>query len=288
MRWEFGRRSDNVEDRRGFPLGGGIVGGGIGTIVLALLVWFLGGDPGVVLGPGGPGGQDSPSRQERAATSPEEDRQAQFASVVLAETEDVWSAVFSGSGRQYPTPTLVLFTGATQSGCGFARSQVGPFYCPEDRKLYLDLGFFDELSRRLGAPGDFARAYVIAHEVGHHVQNLLGILPKIHSLQARTDQSRANRLSVLLELQADCLAGVWANRMERQGNVVESGDIEAAVNAAASIGDDRLQRMGQGYVAPDSFTHGSSAQRTRWFRTGLRFGDVQSCDTFRDAGLHLR
>jgi len=215
-----------------------------------------------------------------APSRPVEGSEADFVSVVLADTEDSWNAIFSGSGRHYDEPTLVLFTDAVQSRCGFASAAVGPFYCPADQQIYLDLGFFRELHDRFGAPGDFAQAYVIAHEVGHHVQNLLGISDDVRRRQARVDAPDANELSVRLELQADCMSGVWARTADRSRSILETGDIEEGLNAASAIGDDRLQRESQGYVVPDSFTHGSSEQRVRWFRRGLDFGDVAVCDTF--------
>lgn len=278
MRWKMGRRSTNVDDRRGSGGGAPLVvgGGGLGVLVLALVVTLLGGDPSVILEQvATPSGQTQPQQ-----TSPVEDELADFTSVVLADTEDTWNAIFAEIGRDYPEPTLVLFSGAVQSACGFAQSAVGPFYCPADQKVYIDLSFYDELKRRHQAPGDFAQAYVIAHEVGHHVQNVLGISDQVRQLQSRASQAEANQLSVRLELQADCLAGVWANRADEARNILEQGDIEEALNAASQIGDDKLQQKAQGYVVPDSFTHGSSAQRVRWFRQGLQTGDPEQCNTF--------
>ena len=278
MRWKMGRRSTNVDDRRGSGGGAPLVvgGGGLGVLVLALVVTLLGGDPSVILEQvATPSGQTQPQQ-----TSPVEDELADFTSVVLADTEDTWNAIFAEIGRAYPEPTLVLFSGAVQSACGFAQSAVGPFYCPADQKVYIDLSFYDELKRRHQAPGDFAQAYVIAHEVGHHVQNVLGISDQVRQLQSRASQAEANQLSVRLELQADCLAGVWANRADEARNILEQGDIEEALNAASQIGDDKLQQKAQGYVVPDSFTHGSSAQRVRWFRQGLQTGDPEQCNTF--------
>jgi predicted metalloprotease len=268
MRWSTGRRSGNVEDRR--SLGGrGLVGGGLGAVVLALVVWLAGGDPTALLGTGG----------ETRASTPEEDRLADFASVVLADTEDVWRAQFAKMGRTYREPKLVLYRGQVDSGCGFASAAVGPFYCPADATIYLDLSFFEELHRRFGAPGDFAQAYVIAHEVGHHVQHLLGIAERV---QGRRGTPEANRASVRLELQADFLAGFWAHHAQRARAVLEPGDLEEALRAASAIGDDTIQKRSQGRVVPDSFTHGTSAQRVAWFRRGFETGDFAQGDTFDD------
>jgi len=291
MRWKGGRPSSNVEDRRGEPgarrLGvRGVGGGGLGVIVLALVAMYFGVDPSIVLQglpPEGP-----PLREEEssgAPRSPAEDRLAEFVSVVLADTEDTWNELFQRAGKRYQEPRLVLFTDAVDSACGMASAAVGPFYCPADHKVYIDLGFYRDLRERHQAPGDFAQAYVIAHEVGHHVQNLLGVSRKVQEARAGADQAEANRLSVMLELQADCFAGVWANRADRARQILEAGDVEEALNAASQIGDDRLQRQARGYVAPDSFTHGSSAQRVRWFRRGLEGGDLSRCDTFSAASL---
>jgi predicted metalloprotease len=268
MRWSTGRRSGNVEDRR--SAGGGLLaGGGIGVLVLALVVWLAGGDPTAFLGTGG-GTQ---------VTSEEEDRLAEFASVVLADTEDVWTEQFAKMGRSYRKPRMVLYRGQVSSACGHASSAVGPFYCPADATIYLDLSFFAELARRFGAPGDFAQAYVIAHEVGHHVQHLLGITERV---AGRSKGREANEASVRLELQADFLAGVWAHHAQRARNVLEPGDLEEALRAASAIGDDTLQRRSQGHVVPDSFTHGTSAQRVAWFRRGFATGDFSQGDTFDD------
>ena len=277
MRWQGGRRSANIQDRRG--RGGLIAGGGVGAVVLALIAALLGVDPGAVVPGGG-----APT-QEVAPTEPGAyrgvDAEADFISVVLAETEDTWNELFRRNGQDYREPELVLFSGAVQSGCGFAQSAVGPFYCPLDQKVYLDLTFFRELHERFGAPGDFARAYVVAHEVGHHVQTLLGVSEQVRAAQSRASQAEANRIQVLMELQADCLAGVWAHHTQHSRNVsLEPGDIEEALGAAAAIGDDRLQRRAQGYVVPESFTHGSSEQRVRWFRTGFESGEPDRCETF--------
>jgi predicted metalloprotease len=281
MRWTGGRRSENVEDRRQMSTGGVMVGGGLGTLLLVLLVAFLGGDPIALLNqiqrnapPAAPPGAQAPA-------DPAEEKKMEFVSVVLADTEDVWKDLFQEQGKTYQEPKLVTFRNATQSGCGFANSAVGPFYCPLDEKVYLDLGFFDELKERFRAPGDFAQAYVIAHEVGHHVQNLLGISDRVRDEQRGLSQADANRLSVRLELQADFLAGVWANHAQKMRQILEPGDIEEALQAATAIGDDRLQKQSQGYVVPDSFTHGTSEQRVRWFTQGFRSGDMSQGDTFR-------
>jgi predicted metalloprotease len=281
MRWLGRRQSSNVEDRRGLGGRGIAVGGGIGTIVVLLVAVLLGADPRAILEQvqTGPGLQ-SPG----AAPSPEEDRLAEFVKVVLADTEEVWHGLFQELGLEYREPTLVLFTGGVQSACGMAGSAVGPFYCPGDERVYIDLSFYRELSERFGAPGDFAQAYVIAHEVGHHVQNLLGTMEEARSVQRGLSRADANEISVRLELQADFYAGVWARYAERMG-VLEPGDVEEALNAASAIGDDRLQRQTQGTIVPDSFTHGTSAQRMRWFRRGFETGDVRAGDTFRESDL---
>ncbi len=281
MRWQMGRRSDNVEDRRGMGMGGVAVGGGLGTIVLVVIALFLGVDPSVVLQGGSPEVNTAPSGVERRApSSPQEDELKEFVSVVLADTEDTWKELFRGMNREYREPKLVLFSNVVQSACGTAQAAVGPFYCPEDQKVYLDLSFFRDLRERFKAPGEFAQAYVIAHEVGHHVQRLLGISEKVRSLQSRAGEREANALSVRLELQADCFAGVWGNNANRSRQILEQGDIEKGLNAAAAIGDDRLQRQSRGTVVPDAFTHGSSEQRVRWFKRGLETGGVRQCDTF--------
>ena len=281
MRWENGRESDNVEDRRGLPIGGLIGGGGIGAVVIAVIAMFMGIDPRVILEGAQqlqPPAQQAPSGNYKG--SAEEENFKRFVSVVLADTEDTWSAVFKQAGRTYQDPKLVLFTGAVQSACGTAQSAVGPFYCPGDEKVYLDLSFFKELRDRFHAPGEFAEAYVIAHEIGHHVQNLLGISERVSRAQQHAGGAQANALSVRLELQADCFAGVWANNANRSRSIIENGDIEAGLNAASAIGDDRLQMQSRGYVSPESFTHGSSAQRVRWFKRGFETGSVKACDTF--------
>jgi len=279
MRWQMGRRSDNIEDRRGMPVGrGAAVGGGIGTVVLVLLAMYFGVDPSVILQGTEPGdSRPAPSVQQRSAG---DDQLRDFVSVILADTEDTWRDLFRQMGREYQVPRLVLFSGAVQSACGFAEAAVGPFYCPGDRKLYIDLSFYRDLRNKLGAPGDFAQAYVIAHEVGHHVQNLLGIAERIHTARNGRSQAEGNALQVRMELQADCLAGVWASNAQRARQILEAGDIEEGLNAAAAIGDDRLQRQSQGRVVPESFTHGSSAQRVRWFKRGIETGDPGQCDTF--------
>jgi len=277
MRWTMGRRSDNVEDRRGsgVPL---VAGGGIGTIVLVLVALYFGIDPSVVL----QGSPPPPATQQQApaASSRGGDEIRDFVSVVLADTEDTWHALFRRMNREYTDPKLVLFSGSVQSACGMAGAAVGPFYCPGDHKLYLDTSFFRDLRDRFGAPGDFAQAYVIAHEVGHHVQTLLGISDKVQNARRGADRTQANALSVRLELQADCFAGVWAKNADKTRHILEEGDVEEALGAATAIGDDRLQRRAEGRVVPESFTHGSSAQRVRWFQRGFESGEVRQCDTF--------
>ena len=282
MRWKGGRRSSHIEDRRGTRVsGGGVFKGGIGTVVLALgLAYFLGIDPRIVFQL-----QDAvaPSTTETTGDyqpTAREQEQADFVSVVLADTEDTWNAIFSQAGYQYEEPNLVLFSGRVNSACGLASAAMGPFYCPADKKVYIDLAFFDDLKKRHGADGDFAQAYVIAHEVGHHVQNLLGTSTEVRKAQRGLGKSAANELSVKLELQADCFAGLWGNHADRSRDILERGDIEEALNAASAIGDDRLQKQAQGYVVPESFTHGSSAQRVHWFKQGITTGDVGDCDTF--------
>lgn len=276
-----GRESGNVEDRRGrggMPIG--IAGGGIGGVILVVLALLFGIDPSVLLSGGGDPAERRGAPTAQVAPGGEPDEMRRFVAQVLATTEDAWSGIFREAGRQYDPPTLVLFSGQVQSACGIAGSAVGPFYCPGDRKLYLDLGFFRDMERKLGAPGDFAQAYVIAHEVGHHVQTALGITQRVDQLRRQLPQAEANALSVRVELQADCFAGVWANRAQAAQGILERGDIEEGINAAAAVGDDRLQRRAQGQVVPESFTHGSSAQRVRWFRRGLESGDVRQCDSF--------
>ncbi|WP_126248522.1 KPN_02809 family neutral zinc metallopeptidase [Chitinophaga rhizosphaerae] len=281
MRWQGRRESTNVDDRRGSGRGGLVVGGGIGTIVIALLVYFLGGDPSQVVNmqqqTGAEQGQLSPEQEARQKEA------ASFTKVVLAETEDVWNKVFRDMGQQYQEPTLVMFTDAVQSACGQASAASGPFYCPADHQVYIDLSFYDELKNNLNAPGDMAMAYVIAHEVGHHVQNLLGVSQKVQSMRSRLSEAEYNKLSVKLELQADFYAGLWAHYMKGIADFIEPGDIEEALNAANAIGDDRLQQQSRGYVVPDAFTHGTSAQRMYWFKKGFETGDIRQGDTFNSA-----
>ncbi|MGZ8473657.1 MAG: KPN_02809 family neutral zinc metallopeptidase [Candidatus Deferrimicrobiaceae bacterium] len=283
MRWGDGRRSDNVEDRRGIRVSRGMVGGGVGTLVLVLLSLYLGIDPTFLLNQAPPV-TGTPAGTGREARPPEENRMADFVSVVLADTEDAWQELFRRGGNAYRKPMLVLFTDAVESACGYADSAVGPFYCPKDEKVYIDLGFYRELKDRFHVPGDFAQAYVIAHEVGHHVQNLLGISEKVQNARARLSEAEGNRLSVRLELQADCLAGVWAHHANRARNILEAGDVEEALGAASAIGDDRLQKRTRGFVVPDTFTHGTSEQRVRWFQTGIESGDMNRCNTLQGAG----
>lgn len=265
--------------------GRGLAGGGIGAIVLALVAMYFGVDPSVVLNQaGGLAGAPQETAQP-APSSPEETRLKDFMSVVLADTEDVWGTLFQGSGRQYEQPKLVLFSGAVQSACGFAEAAMGPFYCPGDHKLYLDMSFFNELANRHDAPGDFAQAYVVAHEVGHHVQTLLGISDKVNAARQRAGEAEGNAMQVRMELQADCFAGVWAYHANKARQILEPGDTEEALAAAAGVGDDRLQQQARGYVVPESFTHGSSEQRMRWFGRGMQSGDPGQCDTFKSAKL---
>jgi predicted metalloprotease len=279
MDWKGMRQSSNVEDRRGSGGGGMAIGGGIGGIVIALLVYLLGGDPGIIndVNPA-PSTRQAPAGQARA-TNPEEEELRQFVGAVLGSTEDVWKEQFKKNGETYTDPTLVLFTGQVQSACGMGSAAMGPFYCPPDRKVYIDLSFYRALRQQLGAPGDFAQAYVVAHEVGHHVQNLLGISDQVERAMRSSSKAQANALSVRLELQADFLAGVWAHYAQKAG-VLQVGDIEEALNAAAAIGDDKLQSESQGRVVPESFTHGTSEQRARWFRKGLETGDMNQGNTF--------
>ncbi len=287
MKWENQRESDNVEDRRGAPGGGlPLLGGrlGLGTVVVVLAVgWLLGINPMTLLGV--LEGADSSVMTQQGAESPAarppaDDTMARFVSVVLADTEDVWKDVFAKGGGRYQEPHLVLFRGSTPTSCGQGQAAMGPFYCPGDQKVYIDLGFYETLRNQLGAPGDFAQAYVIAHEVGHHVQNLLGISQRLDEQRGRLSKAQYNALSVRLELQADCLAGVWAHHADRSRQILERGDVEEAMNAAARIGDDALQRASGGAVVPETFTHGTSEQRQRWFATGLKQGTVRGCDTF--------
>ena len=297
MKWEGNRESDNVEDRRsdgggqGFGGGGGLFGGrsiGIGTIVVALVGgWIFGINPLTILGLLSGGGSPAQVQQQQAPAQrpPADDRAAKFVATVLADTEDVWKDVFAKGGSTYKEPRLVLFRGATQTACGQGQAAMGPFYCPGDQKVYIDLGFYETLTRKLGAPGDFAQAYVIAHEVGHHVQNLMGISGKMDAMRGRVSKVEYNALSVKLELQADCFAGVWATEADAMAHILENGDIAQALNAASQIGDDRLQKRSQGYAVPDTFTHGTSAQRVNWFKKGLAAKSLNDCDTFSAASL---
>jgi uncharacterized protein len=282
MLWRQGRRSANVEDRRGMSIGGrGLAGGGIGVVVLVVIAMLLGVDPSLILqeGGGGPGYMPQQEQQEPRSGAPD-DELGQFVSVVLADTEDTWQELFRQANLQYDAPKLVLFSGAVQSACGMGQAAMGPFYCPNDQKVYIDLSFYRDLQSRFRAPGDFAQAYVIAHEVGHHVQNQLGIMERVNQVRSRMSREDANALSVRVELQADCFAGVWAHHAQRARQVLEQGDLEEALTAASAIGDDRLQRQSQGMVVPESFTHGTSAQRVTWFRRGFETGQVRACDTF--------
>lgn len=286
MRWQGNRRSDNVEDRRGMPPRNVMVGGGLGTLLLIIVIALLGGDPTQLL-------QQLPQNQPGAAGAPnagaqappEQEELTEFVSVILADTEDVWTDLFQEMGRTYEKPKLTLFTGSVDTDCGFASAATGPFYCPADRKVFIDLSFYDELARRFKAPGDFAQAYVLAHEVGHHVQNLLGVSERVQRMRGRVSEAEYNQLSVRLELQADFYAGVWAHHAQKQRQLLEQGDIEEGLRAASAIGDDRLQREAQGYVVPDSFTHGTSEQRVNWFLRGLKSGDVEQGDTFNARSL---
>ncbi|SFG60367.1 KPN_02809 family neutral zinc metallopeptidase [Neptunomonas qingdaonensis] len=294
MRWKSSRRSTNIEDRRsesadsggsgrGFRIGSGGKKGGIGIILVAVVVLLMGGDPSTLINMLLGGGSVPVQTQTMSRIAPSQaptDEMAEFVSVVLADTEDTWTPLFQQMGKTYQKPRLVLFRGAVKSACGTAQSAMGPFYCPGDQKVYIDLSFYEELKHAFKAPGDFAQAYVIAHEVGHHVQQQFGILQKIHQMQRDMPKSEANVLSVKLELQADCLAGIWAFHANRVRNIVEPGDIDEAMNAASKIGDDAIQKRAQGYAVRDSFTHGTSAQRVKWFNQGFTRGDVQSCNTF--------
>ena len=290
MRWEGNRESDNIEDRRGGGGGMPMLGGGrigIGTIAIALVGWLVFDINPLVLLDAMSGGSGQPYVQQQgpAQRPPADDPMAKFVSVVLADTEDVWRDIFRQQGAQYRDPRLVLFSGATPTACGTGQAAMGPFYCPADEKVYIDLGFYQTMKTRLGAPGDFAQAYVIAHEVGHHVQNLLGISEKVHAQRSRVSERAANALSVRQELQADCFAGVWAHHAQAARNILESGDLEEALHAASQIGDDTLQRSAGRAVVPDSFTHGSGEQRVRWFRAGYESGDAKRCNTFKAAAL---
>jgi predicted metalloprotease len=287
MRWRDGRESENIEDRRGMSVSRGTkIGGvgGLGLVAIVLIGWFFGIDPTVLLQGVQETQTPSVSVQQNSRPTANDD-QRKFVAVVLAETEDVWHEAFRKMERTYQAPKLVLFSRAVESACGMAGSATGPFYCPSDHKVYLDLSFFEDLRMRFGASGDFAQAYVIAHEVGHHVQTLLGISQKVNELQSRANLSERNKLSVRMELQADCFAGVWAHQAHKSRQILEAGDIEEGLNAASAIGDDRIQRKTQGHVVPDAFTHGSSAQRVRWFKLGLESGNLQACDTFKTGRL---
>jgi predicted metalloprotease len=279
MQWRGRRESSNVDDRRG--LGGGkILGGGIGALIVGVIVYLLGGDPSVIMDQ-----QQAQSQPQTAEQKAAEDTLAQFSKVVMAETEDVWHQLFQQMGSTYEEPTLVLFSGYVETACGNASSAVGPFYCPLDKKVFIDLSFCNELKERFQAPGDFAIAYVIAHEVGHHVQNLMGISEKVQQAKGRLSETEANKLSVKLELQADFFAGVWAHHAQKMQNILDPGDIEEALNAASAVGDDKIQEQTQGRIVPDAFTHGTAQQRMYWFKKGFQTGDVNQGDTFNDANL---
>lgn len=280
MLWKTGRRSQNVEDRRGISISRGIGGGGIGIVLLALAAIFFDIDPRIVMqGSEILGGGDY-SQTRTQPIPPGQEEAKEFTSVILADTEDTWKSLFPEQlNKNYREPTLVLFSGAVESACGFAQAAMGPFYCPYDQKVYIDLSFFDDM-KKLGASGDFAQAYVIAHEIGHHIQTLLGISEKVIAEGKYLNKQQRNALSVRQELQADCFAGVWANNAHRARNILENGDIEEGLNAASAIGDDRLQKQSQGYIVPESFTHGSSKQRVHWFKKGLASGKINDCDTF--------
>jgi uncharacterized protein len=282
MRWRGERQSSNIEDRRGIGVGRVAVGGGLGTIVIMVLALLFGVDPQRLLEQ--VPSEQPPATQSSRSQNPEEEELKQFVAVVLGKTEDVWSDVFRQNGRQYREPTLVLFTEQVRSACGIAGSATGPFYCPGDEKVYIDLAFYEELRRQFNAPGDFAQAYVVAHEVGHHVQKLLGITQRVDAMSARTNQAEANQLSVRLELQADFFAGVFARYVQKQ-NLLEAGDVEEALRAASAVGDDQIQRRTTGTVVPDSFTHGTSEQRLRWFKRGYETGDIRQGDTFNAPNL---
>ncbi|HNP21785.1 MAG TPA: neutral zinc metallopeptidase [Panacibacter sp.] len=287
MLWQGRRQSSNIEDRRGISGGGLVAGGGFGAIIIAAIIYLLGGNPDQVLN-----GNTDPSAQQATVINPADDSTSQFVAVVLADTEDVWSKLFNDMNKQYSKPVLVMFTQSTQSGCGFASEASGPFYCPADSKVYIDLSFFQEMKDRFHASGDFAQAYVIAHEVGHHVQDLLGITRQVDAQRQNLSETAMNKLSVRLELQADFFAGVWAHYEQQKKDpqlnaaVIQPNDIEEALNAANAIGDDRLQKQSQGYVVPDAFTHGSSAQRVYWFKKGYTTGDLNQGDTFNDPGIN--
>ena len=291
MRWDGNRESDNIEDRRGSGMGGGMpmLGGGrigLGTVAIALVGWLVFDINPLTLLDAMSGGSGQVQVQSAPAQRPPaDDQMAKFVSVVLADTEDVWRDIFKKEGGQYREPKLVLFSGATPTACGTGQAAMGPFYCPSDQKVYIDLGFYQTMKTRLGAPGDFAQAYVIAHEVGHHVQNLLGISEKVHKQRSQSSEKVANALSVRQELQADCFAGVWAYHAQDSRKILESGDLEEALNAASQIGDDTLQKSAGRAVVPDSFTHGSGQQRVRWFKEGFDSGDIRRCNTFKAGQL---
>ncbi|MBC7873530.1 MAG: neutral zinc metallopeptidase [Ferruginibacter sp.] len=285
MQWRGRRSSSNVDDRRGISGGGIAAGGGVVGIIIYLLYTFLGGsnaDPSQIPQLSDPTAQTSSLTPEEKAA---DDERAEFVKVVLAETEDVWNKIFSQQGSQYAEPTLVLFRGAVASACGNASSASGPFYCPGDNKVYIDLSFYQELQDRLNAPGDFAMAYVVAHEVGHHIQNITGTAEKVNRLRGQLSETEFNRYSVMMELQADFFSGVWAHHAQKMKNILDPGDIEEALNAANAIGDDRLQEKATGQVVPDAFTHGTSAQRMYWFKKGFQTGDIKQGDTFNDPSL---
>jgi len=281
MRWKGREQSGNVEDRRGMGTGKVVAGGTIGTLVVVLIVWLLGGDPSQVIDSirsagGGAGTADT-------AVIEAEKELSEFSAVVLKETEDIWHTIFNENGMTYREPTLVLFSGAVESACGYSGSATGPFYCPGDEKVYIDLSFLDQLQQTLNAPGDFAMAYIIAHEVGHHVQKQLGVTDKLNALRGQVSETEYNQYTVRLELQADFLAGVWAHYAEKTKDILEEGDLQEALNAAAAVGDDRIQMQSQGYIVPDAFTHGTSEQRRDWFLKGYQTGDVNQGDTFSQA-----
>jgi len=284
MLWKSGRRSSNVDDRRGRRIPGGAKGGGIGILLLALVGMYFGVDPALIMNMAG---DVQPSSSTTAGPPPtaEEQELADFVSVVLADTEDTWNKIFTEKGGTYKEPKLVLFTGHVESACGFAQAAMGPFYCPADQQVYIDLAFYQDLKNQLDAPGDFAQAYVVAHEIGHHVQKLVGISDQVQQARQQLSSKEYNKVSVKVELQADCFAGIWANHADRVRNIVEVGDIEEALNAASHIGDDRLQQQSRGYVSPDSFTHGSSKQRVYWFKVGYEKGTMEACDTFSASNL---
>lgn len=291
MRQDDGRESENIEDRRGMGMGRGaggrgFPGGGLGLAAAAIIALLLGVDPRIVFQMAGQFSR-MPATQSNGPgrTNQEDERTKKFMAIVLADTEDAWGQIFQQSGSRYVEPKLVLYSGMTQSACGYGQAAMGPFYCPGDQKLYLDMSFFNDLANRHNAPGDFAQAYVVAHEIGHHVQNLMGIAGQVTAAQQRAGREQGNQLQVRMELQADCFAGVWANHANQMRHILESGDIEEALAAASGVGDDRLQQQAQGYVVPESFTHGSSEQRMRWFSIGIKSGDPKSCDTFSTRNL---